>query len=81
MFLIKVISPEPSKLQHLALAAVVAGVAEAGIDLLLTATPVETRCALTGVVLELHQLADSVVLAGLAEANVAFLCNLRVRVG
>ena len=76
----KIFSPEPSKLHHLTLSPIVAGVAKAGVNLLLTAISMETRCALTGVVLELHQLADAIVLAGLAEADVALLRHFWVRI-
>jgi len=71
--------PEPSVVvEHVAGARVLARVAEAGVDLVLTLVAMVTRCALAAVLLEAGQMAGSGVLAWRREADVALGQHLRI---
>jgi len=71
--------PEPAVVvEHLARAAVLARVAEARVDLVLTLVAMVTRCALAAVLLEADQVTGTAVLAGRGEADVALGQDLGV---
>jgi len=71
--------PESSVVvEHVAGARVLARVAEAGVDLVLTLVAMVTRCALAAVLLEAGQMAGAGVLAWRREADVALGQHLRI---